>query len=283
MFEHRLAKENLRDYVRRRDRCDFKTRRWIGMDTFVDDWQQLASINASEPTVNRTLWLLWLQGETSAPALVRQCISSWRAFNSGWNIKVLSLDNLSEFIDLPRFPRHVSDNHKANIIRLRLLERHGGVWADSTTACQIPLDDWIDAAAGQGFFAFTRPQPLRAVANWFIAARPNNPLLRAWRRWSEAYILSRRRPRSYFWQHHTFDWLLMRYPELYDVWANIPKVSARGPHVMQRLIDGHLSEHEVPTPEALRRVPLLKLNRRKGYELTQIRKFFTRFNIDSPI
>lgn len=279
----RRAKEALRHHVRQRDRDDVRSRQWIGLDTFLADWQGLHALPAPAPTLSRKIWLLWLQGEAQAPDMIRTCINSWRTRNPGWDVEVIDEARLAGLIDLPDFPAHVAPNHKANVIRLRLLARYGGVWVDATTACQRPLDEWIDTAAQTGFFAFSRPQPIRTVANWFIAAAPGQPLLEAWRMWSEAYILSRRRARSYFWQHHTFDWMLERFPALQDQWADTPKISARGPHVVQRMIDGDLSPADTPTADQLARLPLLKLNRRKGYELSQIRDIFRAAGLVPPL
>ena len=49
--------------------------------------------------------------------------------------------------------------------------------ADATVFCLRPLDDWLDAAYASGFFAFRNPAKDRMMANWFIAAEPDNALL----------------------------------------------------------------------------------------------------------
>ncbi len=125
-------------------------------------------------------------------------------------------------------------------------------------------------AAGTGFFAFARPQPVRALANWFIAAQLGHPLLEAWREWSEAYVLSGRKVASYFWSHHTFHWLLRASPDLAAKWEHVPNVSARGPHILQRLLDGHVAPDSEAFRESFAQVPLFKLNWKKGYTLTGI-------------
>ncbi|WP_147418117.1 capsular polysaccharide synthesis protein [Salinisphaera sp. Q1T1-3] len=275
-----ITTERFRRYVVRRDRQDRACQQRLGLDTFVADWDRLMQAPPAPNPPARTIWMLWLQGETEAPALVRACIESWRVRNPSWTVRVLDAESLVNTIALPRFPSHISPSHKADIIRLRLLARYGGVWADATTICQRPLDEWIDVTTPRGFFAFTRPQPLRSVANWFIAAHTDAPLLQAWLAWSETYMLSRRPARSYFWQHHTFDWLLARDPERQREWDETPKISARGPHVLQRLLDGHLSAQARPTAEQLASLPLFKLNRRKGYTLTDTRRIFLDYGLE---
>ena len=57
-----------------------------------------------------------------------------------------------------------------------MLRQHGGVWADATSFCLRPLDDWLNAAYAAGFFAFRNPAKDRMMANWFIASEPDNAL-----------------------------------------------------------------------------------------------------------
>lgn len=264
-----IEKWRHRRFVGQQHRRDKSNQCKLGLDTFSDDWSRLLS-GASTDWPNKRLWILWLQGETQAPPLVARCINSWRSLNPDWQIEVLDEQRLGDWIDLPDFPSGTSLNHIANIVRLRLLVRYGGVWTDATTICLRPLDDWIGHAHHSGMFAFARPQPVRSLANWFIASTPQSPLTEAWRRWSETYLLSGKRPQSYFWSHHTFDWLLKRSSHLHDLWNQTPQVSARGPHVFQRLLDGHLDDDDIPTQAALAEVPLAKLNHKKGYTVEAV-------------
>lgn len=195
---------------------------------------------------------------------------------------MLDGDALARLVNLPRLPSHVATRHIANIGRLELLRRYGGVWADATSLALKPLDSWLGAVKPTGFFAFRRPQPLRELANWFIAANPGHPLIEAWLRWSVIYLQSRWRPSTYFWSHFTFNWLVGRSTRLRLAWDNVPAVSARGPHVMQRILDGHIAGNDLPSSEALGTLPLFKMNWKKGYEVAEIRHQLKRFGIADP-
>ena len=71
---------------------------------------------------------------------------------------------------------------RSDLLRLALLERHGGVWADATLWCARPLDAWIDdATAPTGFFAYTQPTRDRPADNWFLAAAPGSRIISRWR------------------------------------------------------------------------------------------------------
>jgi hypothetical protein len=129
----------------------------------------------------RTIWIYWDQGRAAAPFVVARCIDSWIRENPGWNVVVLDAESAHDYIeiDLPEAKlRSLAVQHLSDLIRLALLLKYGGVWADATTYCMRPLDDWIENCAASGFFAFSNPGPDRLISNWFLAAEGGNPLVR---------------------------------------------------------------------------------------------------------
>jgi hypothetical protein len=217
--------------------------------------------------IPRTIWFTWFQGLEHAPELVRRCHESWRAQNPGWRLVTLDETSLAEFASLD-YGRGAlagqSPNHRSNVLRLELLARHGGVWADATCLCARPLDDWLAPCLPSGFFAFRRPRGERLLSSWFLAAEPGNHLVGAlfermrdyWCRHSFRdsprlrELLTRRLGRSpsrralwfsppvrdvlrvapYFALHYGFEKLLREDAEAARIWAQTPSVSADPPH-----------------------------------------------------
>lgn len=148
----------------------------------------------AEPQLERRIWMLWFQGLDQAPEGIRRCIRSWQEKNPGWDVTVLSEDTLGpwvsdELLDDRRLDA-LTLTKRSSLIRLNLLSRHGGVWADASTYCRVPLDSWIDACvAPAGFFAFSwldqpsGPMELRKkdasqlITVWFLAATKGHPLV----------------------------------------------------------------------------------------------------------
>lgn len=133
------------------------------------------------PRLPRIVWILWFQGEENAPEIVRCCIASWRALNPEWQVVVLNRQTFSNYIDV-NLPASTFEKlgvqMQANLIRLALLQRHGGVWADATTLCVRPLDIWVHELVGpSGFFAFTNTSRERLLCNWFLAALPKHTIV----------------------------------------------------------------------------------------------------------
>ena len=245
-----------RHFIPRQEVRDKSARVRLGLDTFVADWDALLDRSYPGATVPRRLWMMWDQGESAAPPLVRAAIESWREMNPGWEVTVLDAGSLSHWIDMPSLPSWATRTAKSDIVRLRLLSKYGGVWADATTICLRPLDDWVDWAAGTGRFAFARPQPARHLANWFLVASAADPVFETWRIWCETYITAPFQPSSYYWVHYTFEWLLREDPQFAYAWSEVPRVSARGPHILQRVLDGHLAESDQPIPAEVARLPM---------------------------
>jgi hypothetical protein len=125
---------------------------------------------------------MWYQGLDRAPDLVRLCVRSWGAFNPDWKVRVLDRTSLGEFLDLPSLVDEGRDDltvqKLSNIVRVGLLRRHGGVWADGTVFCARPLDDWLPSCYAAGFFAFRDPGRDRLLSTWFMAAEPDNAIVR---------------------------------------------------------------------------------------------------------
>lgn len=130
--------------------------------------------------IQKKLWFMWLQGLEEAPHIVKECYKSWQRRNPQWELQLLTQENLSDYvtIDLPdKKIQRLPINAYADLIRLKLLIDHGGVWTDATTFCITPLDDWLPEHLVSGYFSFSKPGPDRIMSSWFLAAEPTNYLL----------------------------------------------------------------------------------------------------------
>ena len=129
--------------------------------------------NQSTQCVERTIWMLWMDGLDAAPFVVQQCVASWIAKNPTWQVIVLDKDTLAEHVNLDELcgenAEYISIQALSDIIRINLLVKHGGVWVDATCFCNKPLDEWLPAYMDHGFFAFRDPGPDRPISSWFIA------------------------------------------------------------------------------------------------------------------
>ena len=129
-------------------------------------------------TLPKIVWMYWHQGEAAAPEIVRRCIASWQIKNPGWSVRVLDAGTVQEPTGLPadwfNARPDISLQFLSDMIRIALLSRHGGVWADASVYCSEPLEDWLPQRMQSGFFAFEGARRGRMIGSPFLAAHPGN-------------------------------------------------------------------------------------------------------------
>jgi len=129
----------------------------------------------------KKIWILWLQGEQKMPKLVRMCYESWCFHNPDYEIILLDNKSIDTYVKIdPRIRnnKNLSPQVISNIVRVKLLLKYGGVWADATLYCMKPLSSWISNYLQSGFFAFDRPKKTRMLCNWFLAGQKGNKMLK---------------------------------------------------------------------------------------------------------
>lgn len=93
-----------------------------------------------------TVWSMWLDGEENAPEIVRLCFSCIRKNCGNHPFKIITRENLREYISLPGYiydrlrSGGMKTAHFSDVVRMSLLSEYGGLWLDSTifTASKIP-------------------------------------------------------------------------------------------------------------------------------------------------
>src|ERR1700759_3635234 len=127
--------------------------------------------------VNRIIWS-WSDAEErgSDLALTLEC------GNPGWSVRVLGEATIGRYVDLSEiWPDGATEAELATaveVLKLALLHEFGGVWTEGGLELLEPLDDWIGAAAGRGFFAFSDAAGLPSPE--LLVAEEGNPLVASW-------------------------------------------------------------------------------------------------------
>ena len=193
-WRSRLERRRARGAATRDAVCAYLDRyvpEFLGMPyTPAADAGQTAPGNPIQPvsgdSCKERIFSIWLQGERSAPDIVKACWRSIRA-NSSRGLVVLDSGSLGDWIELPP---HVTDKwrrglikpaHFTDICRVALLYRYGGYWMDATDFLPAELPEWID---DRDFFVYMSGERLRGwyayIQNCFIRARRGNYLLALW-------------------------------------------------------------------------------------------------------
>ena len=133
----------------------------------------------------KIIWMFWHSGLEGAPDVVHRSLTTWQHFNPDHEVRFLTLADAETVlgVDLEAlFEKLTVDMGwagKSDLIRMMLLAKFGGVWADATTFCLKPLSDWLhDEIRTNGFFCFRHRNNSvdREMMSWFLASIPGHPL-----------------------------------------------------------------------------------------------------------
>ena len=208
----------------------------------VKHWDIYASSRPENPT--KTLWIFWGQGWENAPRLAHLCCEQWQKMNPGWEIRQLDKASASEAadLDLDACLQKFSWVSTADILRIALLKKHGGVWTDSTVWCMRPLDEWLNMMMIAGFFAFSNifnVDDERLLRIWFVAAQPDNQLIhevhQKVQEWTASETAS---SKHYFWAQYLIEYLYHHNDRVRHVWDLMPKM----PIDLNGFVNAHLFE-----------------------------------------
>ena len=96
------------------------------------------------------IYFCWLQGKENLPPIIRCCYNSLKRNAGRYKIVFIDEKNFSNYVDIAP---HIMDKfragkitrtHFSDILRVNLLERHGGLWLDSTILVTEPLEKHKD-------------------------------------------------------------------------------------------------------------------------------------------
>lgn len=218
--------------------------------------------------LRRTVWVFWWQGEDNAPKIVQACIRSVRRNAAGYEVVLLSKQNLDEYVALPDVIKqkflagHISATLLSDIIRVTLLARYGGVWADATIYVTAPLPQ---ALADAPFYTIKprRRDTYEFVSNFrwcsfFLAAHKHNALMRFAEEFFHEYVKRHDRLIDYYLVDHVFDIAYDEFPQIREMIDRVPSNNPGVSELAAKLDD-------VFTEEQFRRITrdnyLHKLNR----------------------
>ncbi len=181
--------------------------------------------------VPKRVFLFWSQGWDQAPELVQRVRDSWIMHNPGWEVILLDDDSLPDWIDMSVIaaadlpPRVVSD-----IVRLNILNDHGGVWADATMLCARPLDGWVDEAiTPEGFWMYHGRDGGKGPASWFMASLPAALIILRWAVSANEFWADPPRRYEFYWMDGLFARLMQTDEDFLASWLRVPYLWCESP------------------------------------------------------
>lgn len=152
-------------------------------------------------TIPRIIWMYWAQGLDNAPEVVKLCAESWKSLNPDYDFRILDSSTIDSYIDLDQSVpnwRQLSVQQGSDLLRLALLERHGGVWVDATLFCLKPLNQWLDCNHPAGVYLVDVPESTdKYFDTFFIASSPGGTFVSKWLALFRHYLLVIPEPMSH--------------------------------------------------------------------------------------
>jgi mannosyltransferase OCH1-like enzyme len=122
--------------------------------------------------IPRIIHQIWL-GPDPMPREFEPYVATWKRHHPAWEHRMWTEENLPADPVRPEvLERLRAPTERADILRLDLLYRYGGIYVDTDLECLRPIDDTL----GDEPFCGTYLKPGR-VTNTFVAAEPGHPIL----------------------------------------------------------------------------------------------------------
>lgn len=173
----------------------------------------------AEVPADRKIWIMWWQGEDTAPTLVRKCLESIRANANGAQVIVITEDNYRNYIELPSYiiekhrKGYISMAQLSDIMRVYLISRHGGLWLDATIYCSQPIPEEIFKLPFYTYHTHTKKTPFvqnNMIHCFIMGGIPDSKLL--------VYV---KEMLSDYWRKHDVivDYYLLDYTIMLAYWT----------------------------------------------------------------
>lgn len=184
-----------------------------------------ASVEETAPT---PVFVFWDHPETM-PAIVRAARETMRQ-HVGGSLRLVELTdtNLGEWVDIDpamRAKMRAMPAHFSDYLRVKLLQRHGGLWLDSTCYLTADLDSATRELRAAEFFLFRYAGS--RTGSWFLWSRADSYQLHAVDAVMELWWEREARLTNYFMWHDIVEMLYWTDSTYRSAWDRMPKVHPR--------------------------------------------------------
>lgn len=147
---------------------------------------------------NLPIWICWWQGEDNMPEIVKKCYENIRIYSGSHPVHLITLKNVNDYITLSPLilkkfhAGKIKYAHLADLIRLKLIAKFGGLWIDSTVYLTAPIDENLFS---KSFYTIkNNPIDNKSVSQYrwcsfFIGGLPHNPYISAIEKAFETYMI----------------------------------------------------------------------------------------------
>lgn len=224
------------------------------------------------------IWLWWEQGWEQAPFICSITKKTFQKLNPEFNINLVSKINLGDYLENYEWIFQCEGPaFRADIIRLLLLQKYGGVYADAATFCCVKLIDFIKEISFDQFWAFDiktfnkLPNDRRTVASWFYMATENNYIVNTF---TNVFVdKAKRNPKRhhYFLHHHTLTELIENDSQFKIWYEKLTKISAFQNRIQTKYLDCMIDTLQIEHPDFFHPTNIKSCIDRQQFKIIKLR------------
>jgi len=186
------------------------------------------------------IWTCWLQGYDNAPPIVKSCITSMRTYANGYEVVIITEENISDYVAMPEFiltkykAGIISTAHFADLLRLLLLINYGGIWLDAAVLLTQKIPQTLldsDLFVFQSCILHNDVQP---CSNWFIIAQKGNPILLKVLHILLSFWKENSKLINYFIFHVAVQLVITQDHQAKQLWSKLFYKNNADPHLLQK-------------------------------------------------
>lgn len=137
-------------------------------------------------SIPKIIWIFWF--DPIQPELIHLCINNIKHKNPQYEVKVLNKKNIENYIniDIEKLIKIMPMANLSDLIRLKLLKRYGGIWADASIIINQSFDEFFTLDdLKYDFIGYynayqSGASTIPVIESWLIAAPPNSVFISEW-------------------------------------------------------------------------------------------------------
>lgn len=190
------------------------------------------TVRKNNSSLKKIIWQFWGQGQNQVPFLVQKCMNSVAKHNSDADIRVLSMENYQDYIDVPASIQKRVDQgnmtitHFSDYLRVKLLSLYGGIWVDAT----VFMTQSIPEKCFRQFYSLhpvdsSIASPTVSHHRWatfILSGQPEDPLYRFLSNAFELYWTKYSKPVDYLLIDYLIDIAIQMIPTVKEEVDNVP-------------------------------------------------------------
>ena len=147
--------------------------------------------NDDNYNIPKIIWTYW--DSEDRPKLINQILNNNKITLSEWTINILNDNNINLYIDIDKNNNKftsLGSTHKSDLIRLKLLEKYGGIWIDasiiinSKNELEKLVNESMNVKADlTAFTLYDKDESFKYhqyIESWFLIAPVNSKIIKLW-------------------------------------------------------------------------------------------------------